>query len=495
MATVPAQHDQEKIVLERGNDGSRAPSLSSEEAFTNPTGIDEKALVRRLDLKLLPPLTLLYLLSFLDRSNIGNAKLDGLTTDLHITGNQYLLTLTIYFVGYVLFEIPCNIALKRTTPKIWLPTLMLVWGIVATLMGVSQNFAGLVVARFFLGVTESGLFPGVVFYLSMWYKRTETLYRVALFFSAASLAGAFGGILAYGIGFMKGVGGQNGWRWIFIIEGLFTVVVSLISYLFIHNYPSTAPFLTEPERSFIHARLKNSSDATVHEPFAWAGVRSALLDYKCWLYGLGFHTMSLPLYTLSLFLPTIIKTLGYSAANAQLLTVPPYAVATVFTIIVAILSEKTHLRAPFVAASTSFAIIGYILLLAAPANKPGVAYTGTIFAAAGIYPSCAIVLSWAAANVSGQTKRATATAMTITIGNLGAVLGTQLYRPDTSPRWFLGHGFAIGYLIGNLFVTGLLWWTLGRENSAKEARRAAGENIGNDEPVTSDEDVRWIFQK
>jgi MFS family permease len=89
---------------------------------------------------------------------------------------------------------------------------MLTWGIVATLLGVCQSFGGFVAARFFLGVTESGLFPGVVFYLSMWYKRTETLYRVALFFSAASLAGAFGGILAYGIGFMKGVGGQNGWR-------------------------------------------------------------------------------------------------------------------------------------------------------------------------------------------------------------------------------------------------------------------------------------------
>lgn len=123
-------------------------------------------------------------------------------------------------VAKVLFEIPCNIILKRTTPKIWLPTLMLTWGIVATLMGTSGSFAGIVVARFFLGVTESGLFPGVVFYLSMWYKRTEVLYRVALFFSAASLAGAFGGILAYGIGFMKGIGGYNGWRWIFIIVHL-----------------------------------------------------------------------------------------------------------------------------------------------------------------------------------------------------------------------------------------------------------------------------------
>jgi predicted Na+-dependent transporter len=203
--------------------------------------------------------------------------------------------------------------------------------------------------------------------------------------------------------------------------------------------------------------------------------------------------MSLPLYTLSLFLPTIINELGYSAANAQLLTVPPYAVATILTVIVAILSEKTRKRAPFVLASSSLAIIGYIILLTAPSDKPGVSYTGTIFAAAGIYPSCAIVLSWAAANVSGQSKRATATAMTITIGNLGAVLGTQLYRPNTSPRWYLGHGFALGYLVANLAVVGFLWVSLNRENRIKRDRVANGE-IEPHGSIVSDEDVRWIFQ-
>jgi len=146
--------------------------------------------------------------------------LEGLAKDLNITGNQYLFTLTIYFIAYVIFEIPCNIILKRTTPRFWLPTLMLAWGTVTTLMALSKNLGGFLTARFFLGVTESGLFPGVVFYLSMWYKRTETHYRVALFFSAASLAGAFGGILAYGIGFMRGTAGLNGWSWIFIIVSL-----------------------------------------------------------------------------------------------------------------------------------------------------------------------------------------------------------------------------------------------------------------------------------
>lgn len=114
-----------------------------------------------------------------------------------IAGDQYLTGLTLYFVGYVVFEIPSNVVLKKTTPRIWLPTLTLVWGIVATLLGVVENYPGYLTSRTFLGVAESGLFPGVVFYLSMWYKRNEQHYRVALFFSAASLAGAFGGILAW----------------------------------------------------------------------------------------------------------------------------------------------------------------------------------------------------------------------------------------------------------------------------------------------------------
>jgi hypothetical protein len=209
--------------------------------------------------------------------------------------------------------------------------------------------------------------------------------------------------------------------------------------------------------------------------------------------GFGFHTLSLPLYTLSLFLPTIITKLGYKAAEAQLLTVPPYAVATILTVIIAILAEKTHRRAPFILFSSSLAIIGYIILLTAPTSKPGVSYTGTIFAAAGIYPSTAIVLSWPAANVSGQSKRATACAMTITIGNMGAVLGTQLYRPKTSPRWYLGHGFALGYLCFNVVNTLVLWACLRKENVKKRERAAAGEVAG-EGSVKTDEDVRWIFQ-
>ena len=292
---------------------------------------------------------------------------------------------------------------------------------------------------------------------------------------------------------MNGVGGLHGWRWIFILEGMLTVVVSLIAYFFVANYPSTAKFLTDQERACIRARLAASNDATRDEAFNWRNVSSAVRDPKVWLYGLGFHTMSLPLYTLSLFLPTIIKELGYTAAQAQLLTVPPYAVATVLTISVAIASEKLKLRAPFIMGSASLAAIGYIILLSS--RKAGVSYFGTILAAAGIYPATAIVLSWPANNVSGQTKRATANAMQISIGNLGAVLGTQLYRSTDGPRFFLGHGFAFGYLCANVIVVGILWVVLRRENRRRDQgeRNEKLNGVGEDEWL-GDEDPRWRFQ-
>jgi len=194
-------------------------------------------------------------------------------------------------------------------------------------------------------------------------------------------------------------------------------------------------------------------------------------------------------------MPTIISALGYTAAQAQLLTVPPYAVAFILTVVFAILSERTKLRAPFILGSATIAIIGYIILLTASISKPGVLYVGTIFAAAGIYPATAIVLSWPANNVSGQTKRGTANALQISVGNLGAVLGTQLYRPNTSPRYYLGHGFALGYLVANYCVVLIIWYVLKRENKRRLARQDRPEDAEElHEPIESDEDGRFIFQ-
>lgn len=262
------------------------------------------------------------------------------------------------------------------------------------------------------------------------------------------------GFQAFGIAKMKGIAGFGGWRWIFIIvkfplptigtiintsfkEGLLTVVVSVAAYFFVYGYPATAKFLTPKEREYVIARLKGDSDAVRDENFTWDGVIQALKDPKVWLYGFCFHTVNLPICTLGIFLPTIINKLGYTAAQAQLLSIPPFVAAFVLTMTAAVYAERTKLRAPFIIASSALAITGYVVLIVG--DRPEVSYGGAVMAVSGAFTAAAIIASWPANNVSGQTKRATANAMQLSIGNIGPIIGTQLYRPKWAPKYYVAN--------------------------------------------------------
>lgn len=231
----------------------------------------------------------------------------------------------------------------------------------------------------------------------------------------------------------------------------------------------------------------------------------AVLCAVSYLQSPALHFVSLPgsyfplststQYSANKIQPSIISALGYKAATAQLLTIPPYALATILTFVWANLANRYGKRGLFIMITSSLAAIGYIILLTNkdPKHKPGQSYAGTFLAAAGIYPSTALVLSWPAINVSGQTKRATACAMQITIGNLGAVLGTQLYRAETAPRYVLGHSFALGYIALNAIIAGITWWVLQRENAKRDASgvEAKVDNYGED--WEGDADLRWRY--
>lgn len=158
-------------------------------------------------------------------------------------GLDYNVALAVFFPFYVAAEIPSNMMLKKLRPSVWFTAIMIAWAACTTLMGVVENYSGLLAARMFLGIAEGGLFPGVTFYITMWYRRHECGLRMALFFSAATAAGAFGGLLARGITEMAGVGGRPGWSWIFIIEGLLTLLVACVAYWVINDYPKTQVLL------------------------------------------------------------------------------------------------------------------------------------------------------------------------------------------------------------------------------------------------------------
>ncbi|KAJ7863090.1 major facilitator superfamily domain-containing protein [Mycena olivaceomarginata] len=460
----------------------------SQEALDQFDTPEDRALVRKIDLRLIPILTLLYLLSFLDRTNIGNAKILGLTTDLHVGAPQYNTALALYFVAYVLFEVPANIILKRFNPQLWLPTLTLVWGIVSVCQGLVKNQAGLFGIRFLLGVTEAGLFPGVIYLFSVYYRRHERSWRVAIFFGGAALAGAFGGILAFAIGKMDGVGGRKGWEWIFILEGIITVVVSLFAYFVVPTWSHQATFLTETERARLLARLKFDSDAAREEKFEWFFVFQAFKDHLVWAYALLFHGFAFVLYSLSLFLPTIIAGLGFTSWQAQLMTVPPNTLASLSIWFTVWLSSRYNLRAPFIIGSAFIAILGYIIVLTGP--TPGAQYVGVHFAAAGVYTGNALLLSWPGENVSGQTKRAVAVAMQITIGDIGAIAGVLIYRPAFSGHRFRKpHIISIGYLLFAVAVATYLWVYMSRENKRRDLLAVErSEKSGEKQSLDTDEE-------
>ena len=214
--------------------------------------------------------------------------------------------------------------------------------------------------------------------------------------------------------------------------------MGVAAYFFIYNYPATSKFLTKEEREHVLARLKHDGDATRNEKSTWRGVIQAFKDPKIYLYGLCYHTISLPATTLGLFLPTIINGLGYSAAETQLLTIAPAIVAFITNIAFAVLAGRAKRRAPFIIAGDIMGVVGYVILLTS--RWPGLSYAGTILVAAGVTPSVVITMSLPGSNVSGQTKRMAAQAVQIAFGDSASLIGTQLYRPEWSPRNFVGHG-------------------------------------------------------
>ncbi|KII93819.1 hypothetical protein PLICRDRAFT_101571 [Plicaturopsis crispa FD-325 SS-3] len=443
------------------------------------SGVDERKLLRKIDIHVIPWLALLYLLNFLDRGSIGNAKLYGMETYLHITDKQYLIALTIFFFPYSLFEPASNVVLKRIRPGIWLSTMMLLWGIVMTLHGVAENYSGLIALRFFLGLAESGLYPGIVFYISCWYRRSELGTRVALFFSSASLAGAFSGLLAAGIQNMHGIGGKPGWAWIFILEGLFTVLAACVSYFVIADFPIEAKFLSEAERVFVIRRLQDDLQySAAGEKFKFEYVWQSLADWKTWI-AMGIYMgFDGPLFAFSLFTPTIINQVS-TAAN--LLSVPVYAWSAIMTLVIGVLGDRFGHRGYINLALFGSGLVGYIILIAST-NGP-LSYFATFLAASAIYPTIPNSVAWVASNVEGSYKRSVTLAMAIGFGNLNGAVTSNVYRAVDKPWYRLGHGIVLAYIAIGWLCSLLFLVLLKREN----ARKARGDR---DEVISGVENKR-----
>ncbi|KAL2147674.1 hypothetical protein VTI28DRAFT_7026 [Corynascus sepedonium] len=451
---------------DEGRDMPRDPDAHLSEAEKAEV---ERRLLWRLDWILMPWLCLLYLLAFLDRTNIGNAKIAGLNEDLGLTTSSYNATLTIFFVSYAVFEPLSNILLKRLRPSIYIPIIMIFWGASMLGMGFVYSWSGLMAARWFLGLAEAGLFPGVNYYLSCWYKRSEFGVRAAIFFSAAAVSGSFGGLLAAAIENMDGIRGIPGWAWIFILEGLLTIVVGIASFWMVHDFPDEARFLSDDDRARVIRRLKLDQQASAnHEKFEMRWLWQALRDWKMWLGMVIYMGCDMPLYAFSLFLPTIITNLGWntSVVRAQLMSVPPYAVAAVLTVAIGFLADRTRARGLCNIFVSLMGVAGFAMLLGT--DNAAVQYAGTFLAALGIYPCISNTISWVANNVEGVYKRGVVLGFVIGWGNLNGIVSSNVYF--NGPRYPEGHAVMIGYLAVCLFGGSVVMSLLLRRENSKRRR-------------------------
>ena len=268
---------------------------------------------------------------FIDRANIGNARLAGLEKDLHLKGYDYNAVLSVFYISYIIFEIPSNICCKWLGPGWFIPATSLGFGICSIGTAFCHSKAAISGVRFLLGVFEAGMMPGIAYYLSRWYRRSELAFRLSLYIVMAPLAGAFGGLLASGILKLPHFGGLHQWRMIFAIEGIITCGLSLIAFFTLTDRPATASWLTQEEKDLAIARVKSERVATTEvldkldKTKTFRGIISPATLGTAFIFLLNNVTVQ----GLAFFAPTIVATIYPKATtiSKQLHTVPPYVVA------------------------------------------------------------------------------------------------------------------------------------------------------------------------
>ncbi|KAI1906011.1 hypothetical protein LOZ12_005886 [Ophidiomyces ophidiicola] len=428
----------------------------------------EQALMRKIDMHIVPFLVVLYLFSFLDRVNIGNARLYGLEKDLGLRGDQFQVAVSILFVPYCLLEVPSNLVIRKLTASRYIAFITTAWGIIATLTGITQNFTGLVVCRVFLGIVEAGLFPGLVAYMTLFYGKREIALRVGYLFSAAALAGACGGLLAYAIGHMDGVAGLKGWRWIMIIEGIPSVFLGIITWFGLADDPDTAYYLTDEDRAFMKARRSLEIGQTDSaQQFHMKDAKEGAKDWTILLFCLGQFGVDAVLYGYSTFLPTIIRGIGqWTAPQVQALTIPCYAVGAVTYLIVAWFSDRTQQRGIFTIAFCVITIAGYAVLIAD--TSAGVHYFGCFLVAVGLYVCVGLPLAWLPTNLPRFGKRAFAGGLQLTLGNVAGVVTPFLYPNRGAPRYVMGHAVTLALTAFSACIYAFMWFWYRRCNALRD---------------------------
>ena len=385
----------------------------------------EKGVFTKVSRRLIPFLFLCYIFAYVDRVNVGFAKLQ-MQQDLGMSDAVYGLGAGIFFVGYFFFEVPCNIALQKIGAKYWLGPIMVIWGIVSACTMLVTSATGFYTIRFLLGIVESGFFPGVILYLTFWFPGARRAKVVAAFMTAIPLAGVFGGPASgWLLQRMSSVGGLRGWQWLYLVEGVPSMLAGITAIFFLQDSPQKASWLADREKSLLVQRLREDHEVMI----SGAGTRHSLADAMrsthVWLLCLVYFGFVMGSYGISFWLPQIVKdTLTRDPWQIGLLTTIPWGVGAIAMVLVGHHSDVTgerrwHIATAAIVGAAAFAVS------ALPSISGALGLAALTVATAGLTSALSTFWSLPTAFLSG-TAASVGIAWINSVGNLAGYVSPFL---------------------------------------------------------------------
>ncbi|PKS05168.1 hypothetical protein jhhlp_008536 [Lomentospora prolificans] len=457
------------------------PQIAIDKASQSTLQFDpaaERKLRLKIDLAIVPTVALLYLFCFIDRANLGNAKIAGMDKDLHMKGYDYNVIITCFYISYIVFEIPTTMLCKYMGPGWFIPLTTILFGVASLGTAWVNTVPQASGVRFLLGIFEAGMMPGIAYYLSRWYRRAELAFRISLYIVMSPLAGAFGGLLASAILSLDGFGGLHSWRMIFAIEGIITIGLGLIGLITLTDRPETARWLSQEEKWLAIERVKSERINTtevldkIDSAKMLKGIFNPLTIGTAFIFLLNNVTVQ----GLAFFLPTIVSTIykDASVVRLQLQTVPPYIVGAFFTVLFPLLSWRFDKRHIFFIICAPITMIGYIMFLASHEAK--VRYGATFLVALSVFPFAPLANGQVSANVISDTARGAAIATTVMFGNIGGLVSGWSFLPWDAPHYKIGNGLNLA-TSATVLALGLAMFLWVRMDNKKRRARDSNEEL------------------
>jgi len=398
----------------------------------------EKRLIRKIDLRM-SILIFIYILNYIDRNNASNARLRGFEADLKLKGQEFATLLSILYVGYIIMQIPSNMFLNWIgKPSIYLPFCMIIWGMISCLTGITTNFVGALLTRFFLGFVEAAFFPGALFLISKWYKRDETGLRTAILYCGNIISNAFGSLMASGIlSGMQGKLGHAAWRWLFFIEGALTIFIAVCAIFILPDFPTTTRWLTPEERALALRRMEEDvgvGDQNETEQSGWrgSGLWLAVSDWKVWWLAFALTSQVVAL-SFNAYFPTLSATMGFNPTVTLLLCAPPFVFAAIVAFWLSRHSDKVEERCYHIVSSFCLGIVGFIIAIC---TMNTAARYISLFLMAQSYAGFVVLYAWMSNTFPRPpSKRAVALALMNAFSQLGNIAGSYVWPSGWGPTY------------------------------------------------------------